>query len=293
MNEEQIETFLAIARYGTFSRAAETLFLTQPTVSHRIRSLEQELNAALMIRTASTVRLTPAGTAFLAEAQRLSAAFQAAHRAMRPYAAAAPLRIGFPALMLSGENHGFRTVMRLTAPGAPLSAIVYDDPEAARRSLVSGDVDLIFTDTSLPCFADPSFGRMPLFTGGAYVCIHRGHRLSAQKQATLEDLRNETLLLYRDSTRFSSRMSDMLKELGAKMISTGLSFDDTAHMLRPDTGALITNVRLVEAEWLVYRPLALPEAWPVGVIWQKPQQSPRLLQLVERIAALPQEIWRK
>ena len=43
MNEEQIETFLAVARYKTFTRAAELMFLTQPTVSHRINTLEKEM----------------------------------------------------------------------------------------------------------------------------------------------------------------------------------------------------------------------------------------------------------
>lgn len=61
MNLKQLEAFTAIADEGSFSRAAKSLFLTQPTVSSHISSLEQELNVRLFVRNTKEVNLSEDG----------------------------------------------------------------------------------------------------------------------------------------------------------------------------------------------------------------------------------------
>ena len=51
MNLKQLEAFVQVAEGGSFSKAAKQLFLTQPTISAHISSLEKELNARLFVRT--------------------------------------------------------------------------------------------------------------------------------------------------------------------------------------------------------------------------------------------------
>ncbi|MGD9895164.1 MAG: LysR family transcriptional regulator [Dehalococcoidia bacterium] len=67
----QLEAFLQVASHHSFSKAAEVLFLTQPSVTARIQSLEKELAEELFERTGRTVRLTDAGAAFLPYADRV------------------------------------------------------------------------------------------------------------------------------------------------------------------------------------------------------------------------------
>jgi DNA-binding transcriptional LysR family regulator len=69
MNLRQLHYFLAIADEGSFTRAAEQLFVAQPSLSQQIKSLEQELGGALLERLPTGVRLTAAGKAFLPEAR--------------------------------------------------------------------------------------------------------------------------------------------------------------------------------------------------------------------------------
>lgn len=58
---EQIRTFLAVAHFGSINRAAESLNLTQPAITTRIKSLESTLGVALFERTHSGMRLTKRG----------------------------------------------------------------------------------------------------------------------------------------------------------------------------------------------------------------------------------------
>jgi DNA-binding transcriptional LysR family regulator len=65
-----------VAHHKSFSRAAESLFLTQPSVTARIQSLERELGERLFERTGRSVTLTDAGIAFMPHAQRALTAVQ-------------------------------------------------------------------------------------------------------------------------------------------------------------------------------------------------------------------------
>ena len=66
----QVEGFLEVARRGSVSRAAEALFVTQPTLTARLKSLERELGTPLFLRTPQGMRLTDAGRAWIPFAER-------------------------------------------------------------------------------------------------------------------------------------------------------------------------------------------------------------------------------
>ena len=70
MEFHQLEAFLEAASRGSFRRAADALYLSQPSVSARIQTLEDEVGVALFHRTARGVRLTNMGQVFLPFAQR-------------------------------------------------------------------------------------------------------------------------------------------------------------------------------------------------------------------------------
>jgi DNA-binding transcriptional LysR family regulator len=87
MTLRQMEYVLAVAETRSFTRAAQRLHVSQPSLSQQIQALELELGGPLVERPPGPVRLTPAGRAFVAEARvALSSserAADAARRAMR------------------------------------------------------------------------------------------------------------------------------------------------------------------------------------------------------------------
>src|SRR5271167_3275520 len=71
MDLAELQVFLTVAREGSFSRAAERLYRTQPAVSLAIRKLEDSLGQPLFVRGARPVRMTDAGTLLKEYAERL------------------------------------------------------------------------------------------------------------------------------------------------------------------------------------------------------------------------------
>ena len=65
MDISALQAFIAVAESGSFSRAGERIFLTQPAISKRIAALEQDIGARLFDRVGRRIHLTPAGEALL------------------------------------------------------------------------------------------------------------------------------------------------------------------------------------------------------------------------------------
>jgi DNA-binding transcriptional LysR family regulator len=83
MNIDEIETFVAIAELGGFTRAGRRLHRTQPAISRRLGMLEHELGAPVFERIRGSPRLTEAGRVFLPHAEAALAALKDGREAVR------------------------------------------------------------------------------------------------------------------------------------------------------------------------------------------------------------------
>ncbi|MFI6180646.1 transcriptional regulator CynR [Nonomuraea sp. NPDC051191] len=134
---------LAVAEHGNFTRAAEELHISQPTLSQQIRQLERTLGVQLLDRTGRTVRLTDAGAVYTDHARRALRDLAAAERAVHDVQdlSRGDLRLGvtptFTAYLvgpLTAELHTRHPGIRLT-----LAEMAQDRIEAA---LLADDLDL-------------------------------------------------------------------------------------------------------------------------------------------------------
>lgn len=91
-----LQAFVAVAETGSFSRAADSLFLTQPAISKRIAALEDDLRARLFDRMARRVEMTEAGRALLPHARRILGELETSRQAVADLSGtvAGRLRIG-------------------------------------------------------------------------------------------------------------------------------------------------------------------------------------------------------
>lgn len=71
MNFKELKSFVAISKYKNFSKAAQALYLTQPTISNHIQTLEEELQTTILVRNSKHVTLTKSGQMLLIHAQKI------------------------------------------------------------------------------------------------------------------------------------------------------------------------------------------------------------------------------
>src|SRR6266487_7154630 len=83
MTLQQLIYFLAAVEHGSFSVAAEALYISQPSLSDQIKRLENELGVALFVRTNRRLVLTEAAQVLLPQAQRTLAAAREAADSVR------------------------------------------------------------------------------------------------------------------------------------------------------------------------------------------------------------------
>ena len=140
MEFKQLEAFVAVVDYGSFSEAARRLYLTQPTISAHIRSLEDELHMKLIIRTTKKTTVTAKGYQLYDSAVRmldirnnLLENFTGAHKHMIDLAASTiPSSYLLPELLAAfGKAH----------PDVYFHSVQSDSAESISRVL-DGTVDL-------------------------------------------------------------------------------------------------------------------------------------------------------
>ncbi len=71
MDIQHLKYFVAVAKEGNFTRAANKLYVTQPTISKMVRNIEEELGVTLFDRSGKQVKLTDAGEIILIQAQNI------------------------------------------------------------------------------------------------------------------------------------------------------------------------------------------------------------------------------
>jgi len=189
----QLEIFVKVAELGSFSKAAEALFLTQPTVSEHIRTLEDELGVRLLDRLGRGAAVTKGGALLLSHAQRMLALSREARQAMESFL---------------GRMSGELLVGASTIPGeyilpALIGRFKEKFPDIAITLLIGGSQAV--TDWVVEGRAEigvvgarPSHRSVEsreLFPDDIVLIVSAAHPWHGRKQVTMDELRAEPLLL--------------------------------------------------------------------------------------------------
>lgn len=192
----QLECFCAVARAGSFTRAAEDLGIAQPSLSEQIARLEQGFGAALFERLNRRIELTPLGEAILGKAQALLADaaalpehFERAREGVR-----GPLRVGaiptilpyFLTPLLGGFTVRYPDVDLQVREGTTAELV---------QQILDGKLDVAVL--SLPVDAAGLVMR-ELFREPLFLAVPDGHPLASSPKVQLRRLSCERLLILKD-----------------------------------------------------------------------------------------------
>ena len=141
LNLDEVHTFKAVATSSSFTDAAEQLHVTQSTVSHQIRRLEERLGQVLFQRTTRSVSLTLAGERFLPYADQLLSMSNAAEQSVSSDNMVGEVRIGVPEEFAYLYLPQLLKRFRLHYPNVALSMEV-DVSATLKEKLRSGGLDM-------------------------------------------------------------------------------------------------------------------------------------------------------
>ncbi len=192
MDLHKLRIFATVARLGSFTRAAETLHMTQPTISQQIAVLEQQVGTLLIERQTRRLRLTPAGEALRPYAEQMLTMADAATEATRTAAGLADrtLRLGvghvlsiylLPELLrrLRAEQPQFR--MRLS----------FGTSAELLEQVASDTVDMALIGTQA---VRPGIAMVPFLRDRLVVVVAPDDPWARRQRVSAADLRDRTLL---------------------------------------------------------------------------------------------------
>lgn len=180
-----VEYFVAVAEELHFGRAADRLHISQPSLSHQIRRLEENLGVKLLQRTSRRVELTFAGEALLRDGPSI---LRQAHRAILAARAAGreQLTVGFGGSAASGL---LPEVLRVFSERYPSVEITLRELRLdGAKDILDGEVDVAFTRLE-PGEVDVTvevLSREP-----RVVALPVNHPLAGRDSLAFEDLRDE------------------------------------------------------------------------------------------------------
>ncbi len=175
---------LAVAEHGSFTRAAEALYVSQPTLSQQIKHLEESLRVQLLDRSGRSVRLTDAGEVYLRHARRALGELDAGTRAINDLQdlSRGSLRLGMTPItdyMTSSLLENFNT----RYPGIMVSTLemAQDDIEAAVAE-DHVDIGIAFSNTFAAEGRSNEIENHVLFVETLCLAVGKAHPYAGQEE---------------------------------------------------------------------------------------------------------------
>ncbi|MFJ4650144.1 LysR family transcriptional regulator [Nocardia sp. NPDC088792] len=281
MELRQLRYFVAVAEELHFRRAAERLFISTPTLSQQIRSIEREVGGPLLIRGAQGVELTAAGEVLLKASRDILDAADNALRDTRAVAQpdSAVFRLGVVNGAPPWLPSRIEALLKSRQPAARI--ILTGGPSADQvRLLDREDVDLAILRK--PVRLPENLSYAPIADEELGIVMSRDSDLAAQEAIAPANLAGRELIMFPrgSAPEVHDSMLSQLRERGAtvSLSATALSHAQmlTLLPLRPDAVGL-GSIRTGEVPGLVWRPL-LPRPVIITYIaaWRATARNPVL-----------------
>ena len=193
MDPRRVLTFRAVAHQRSFSRAAEELALSQPSVSNQVASLEREIGVRLLERAPGGLKLTREGEILLEHADAIAVRFDLARAQLADAAKARRTRLRIGAFPTALAGFVPAAIARLRRD-YPETRVAVDEGTADLPARVrSGELHLAvaFQDTGEPRVEPAGLERRDLLRERFMVALPPGHRLAEHDEVRLEDLAEE------------------------------------------------------------------------------------------------------
>ncbi len=283
MDFGQVEAFVQVSAHNSFSRAAEVLQLTQPSITARIQSLEREVGEEMFERGGRGVRLTDAGQAFLPFAERILQTLVDGRDAIDEVrnVQLGSLQLG-SALTIStyvlphilhtfrGRYAGVDVAIRTGRSEQVLAMLQADEVQVGLvRSLSHPDLETVH-----------------LYEDEIVLIVNPDHPFAASGATTVEEAASEPIVLFDRGSSYFGLIHGLFRQAGVvPNVAMELdSLEATKRMVEEGLGIglvpLVTIERELESGALIKVGIvgAPPLKRPISLIYKRNRKRPRTVQ---------------
>lgn len=252
MDIGQLETFVTVANNKSFTKAADLLYVTQPTVSNHISNLERDLDTVLFIRTRKNVSLTKSGQLLYNHAVNIINAYENMTSELRYfndnfeghlniYASSIPRKYFLPSLLTKFSSD-------YTDIGYSL---LNEDSKSVIDRLLAGETDFGFVGMKTE---SPKLEYHKIMDDELVFVTAKGYKLNRQADEstiTAKDLLNESLIIREEGSGTRRLLEDELLRVSKKLENDKIlaTVEDPAtilEMVSQSVGCTVISIHEVE-----------------------------------------------
>lgn len=291
MTLTQLEYFCTVCRYHSITRAAEALYVSQPTISTSIRDLEKEFHLRLFNHGKNRISLTKDGEAFYQKAEYILKQTQELYTDFSNIEENRhPLRIGIPP-MISTVFFPRVTDQFQEKYNIPIQLFEYGSIRA--RTLVDNE-QLDVAMANMDFYNLDKYNSYIMMEDRYVYCVSRNHRYAGEKEITMEMLKDEPIILFNTDSVQTQTVITRLRSAGitpnvhmySSQLVTVLNF-----VRGGNCGAFLYSSLAANPRDFVEIPVAPEITSKFGIIWKKgifvPDQLTKFVKFIQDYDVTP------
>ncbi|BAQ10681.1 transcriptional regulator [Bacillus sp. OxB-1] len=220
MDLRQLTYFVTVVEQMSFSKAAQKLHISQPSLSNAIKNLEEEVGFRILERSTRNLDLTESGKILYKRALRILLEMKIVEKEMQEVRLTGngELRIG----MIESVKHWIPKVIRQYEnefPGMQLLLKEELSGEDVKRSLRQYETHAVITNQLID---EPDILTYPLYKEALVLVLHETHPLASKKSIRLQDLQQEPFII--TSEGFQTR-KDVLAAFASENLDVHIKYE--------------------------------------------------------------------
>lgn len=194
-----LREFIVLSQTLNYTKAAEMLHLTQPTLSKHIVAMEKELGCSLLERDRRRVELTESGNVFAAAALQMVDTYDEAKEKIHEIQTHTPLKVS--GIMSDSAIASITSIAATFLDAEGEASVTYTSLSEANylEQLVDGEMDLVLAFADLDKLDGMGLAYAPLIRSPFVALVSLENPLSSMKQVSVDDLRNYRFVKFADS----------------------------------------------------------------------------------------------
>ncbi len=284
---KHLQYFLEVTRLGSFTQAANHLYITQPAISRIIKSLEEEVGFPLFIRSRKQLILTEAGRVLFEHAKQFDQQYKAMHYELEQMQQLnkGHIRIGLPSIT---NSFFFSHLIAAFHEEYPEITFQLEEDGSKRIEEQVLEDSLDFGVVVFPTIHD-EFHYYSFLKEGLKVIVPSTHELADKQQIRVNNLKHESFIMFNKDFSLRDSIVTACKNAGfePRIISETSQLDFIEEMVASNVGItllpeststeLTNDVKAITVE----NPTVV---WDLALIWKRNRQLPEVMKEFIRFA---------